>query len=119
MGKTDHTAGGLVTAGDYHNSIMTIAVKCGLPAAVLLSLALAVLLWRSDWWSDPQDDNPKLAILYAAMMGALLPITGQMLMNGGGQDLQAVCVMLGFFHGIRRQRESTRVTESALTPAGV
>jgi hypothetical protein len=103
----DWAASSLITAGDYHNCIMTIAVKCGLPAAILLSIALIVLFARSIAWSAGIRDR-SLQTLYAAMMGVTVSIFGLMLMNGDGTDLQAVCILLGFFHGTRMKVEGER-----------
>jgi hypothetical protein len=92
-------ASSLITAGDYHNALVTVAVKCGLPAALVLACGLFILLWHAGMRQYDGDDADFL-VLYAGMMGALVAIFGQMLMNGGGQDLQAICAILGFFHGV-------------------
>jgi O-antigen ligase len=94
-------ASGLVTAGDYHNSLMTIAVKCGLPAAFAMMFGLLLLLWNAGMRQVDDTDDADFRVLYAGLMGAVVTIFGQMLMNGGGQDLQAICAILGFFHGVQ------------------
>jgi hypothetical protein len=90
---------GLVTAGDYHNCLVTVAVKCGLPAALTLSCGLFFLIWQAGM-RQCGDSKMDFLVLYAGLMGAVLAILGRMLMNGSGQDLQAVCALLGFFHGV-------------------
>ncbi len=104
----DWSASGLVVAGDYHNCIMTIAVKGGLPAAIMLSIALIALLTRAMIWANRMPHN-QLHTLYAAMIGAVVALFGQMLMNGSGEDLQAICILLGFFHGTRQRVEREKL----------
>lgn len=99
---TNWAASSLITAGDYHNALVTVAVKCGLPAALLLACGLFALLWRSGMRPCDSADMDFL-VLYAGLMGAVSAIFGQMLMNGGGQDLQAICAILGFFHGVEHR----------------
>jgi hypothetical protein len=96
------SASALITAGDYHNSLLTVAVKCGLPAAVLLGIALFGLLWHNGMRLYEGSD-PYFHILHTGLFGAVVAIFGQMLMNGGGQDLQAICALLGFFEGTKER----------------
>ncbi len=95
-------ASSLVTAGDYHNSLVTVAVKCGIPAALFLGVALFSMLWRAGMRTNEGKDGD-FQVLYAGMVGTVVIIFGQMLMNGGAQDLQAVCAMLGFLCAVRHE----------------
>ncbi len=109
-------ASALITAGDYHNALVTVAVKCGLPAALAFACGLLFVLWRA-WMRQYDSTDVDFLVLYAGLMGAVVAIFGQMLMNGGGQDLQAVCAILGFFHGVenRFHPESSRGDTDAET----
>lgn len=94
---------GLVASGEYHNSMLTVAVKSGLPAAILLSLGLLVVLVPCVKKAKQLPENDvHTKILYIGIMGGLVAITGQMLMNGGYRELQGICVYLGFLHGTLR-----------------
>jgi hypothetical protein len=89
----------LVNAGDYHNCLVAVAVKCGLPAALTLACGLFFLIWRAGM-RQCCDSEMDFLVPYAGLMGAVLAILCRMLMNGSGKDLQAVCALLGFFHGV-------------------
>jgi len=89
---------GLVASGEYHNSILTVAVKGGLPAAFFLSLGFVLLAIPCVRNAKRLPDGD-VKILYIGVIGGLVAITGQMLMNGGYRELQATCVFLGFLQG--------------------
>jgi hypothetical protein len=97
-------------SGCYHNSVLQLAVACGVPCALLFLVAYGTGIVRFLRAVRKMRD-PYLVILSAGMVGLFAAQSGQMFMNGGGRDIFAICVLLGAMKGIcarediRRQRD--------------
>jgi hypothetical protein len=90
---------GVSTAGQFHNVPLNLAYFCGLPVSLLFCVAWVITLWHivgiatraASWFG-------------AFMVGFLVyavAATGQALMNGGGRDFLAICLMMGLTQAIR------------------
>lgn len=90
---------GLAMSGSYHNSVVQLAVFCGIPTALIF-----VVVWFSGVRSCirlvPAIADRHLKILGAGILGFLLATSGQMFLNGGSRDFFYVCVLLGAIRGI-------------------
>ena len=105
----------LVAAGEYHNSLLTVAVKSGLPAGLLTAIGF-VLVGVSCFRNVDRVPSGELKMLYVGVVGALVTITGQMLMNGSYSELQGVAIYLGFLHGTLAS-PAVRVEENRIEAA--
>jgi hypothetical protein len=97
----------LSLSGGYHNSIVQLAVACGVPCALLFLLAYAIGIGKFARDVRRMKD-PHLLILSAGMIGLFVAQSGQMLMNGGSHDFFVICVLLGAMKGIRVREGKAR-----------
>jgi hypothetical protein len=87
----------LAATGAYHNSLVELAVACGLPIVFLFCIVYAgvvvpfVKRLRKAACSDTR-------ILFTAMLGLFVAESGQVLMNGGSQDFYIISMLLGVMH---------------------
>jgi hypothetical protein len=90
---------GLAVSGGYHNGLLTLAVFCGIPAALLFAAAL-LLTSRKFVAVLPGLNNVWLKYLAVSMMAAFVPYTFHMLINGSGPQIFRLCVLMGGMNGI-------------------
>ncbi len=87
----------LAATGAYHNSLVELAVACGIPVVVLFCVVYIGVL-------GPFVKRLRMAtcpdtrVLFAAMLGLFLAESGQVLMNGGSQDFYIISLLLGVMH---------------------
>lgn len=86
--------------GSTHNALLALAMVCGLPAALLFVGGYIAVVRRFVFYTkrDPSD-----RLLTATLLGYLVMITGQMLVNGAHNELLAVSVVLGVMNGYAYQ----------------
>lgn len=89
----------LVLSGVYHNSVVALAVFCGIPVAMLFVFGYGSVLWRF-FRSIMRMDRPDWRLLGVSLLGFTVAITGQMLMNGAGNTFLVVCACLGVMNGM-------------------
>lgn len=87
-------------SGSYHNSLMSLAVACGLPAVLLFSFGFVRLVIRFVRRTLQDHANPDRQGTATVLLGYLAAATGQMLMNGDGNDILHLCMVLGILHGL-------------------
>jgi len=90
---------GLALSGIYHNSLLELAVFCGIPAAIAFAAVFVLVLTRLVHIM-PLVVDPAMRIVVSGTLGFLSSATGQFLMNGSGRDFFYVCVSLGALWGI-------------------
>ena len=104
----------LSVSGDYHNGILELAVKGGLPLAVLL---LWIILVQSagffKWGRSLSLCEAK--VFAAALSGYFVQVLGQMLINGGGNEVALLGGLLGLMSGFMTYWRAT--DESAFSRA--
>jgi hypothetical protein len=89
----------LAVSGGYHNGLLTLAVFCGIPAALMFAVAL-LLTAKKFIRMLPGLDNVWLKYLSVSVMAAFVPYTFHMLINGSGPQIFKLCVMMGGMNGI-------------------
>jgi hypothetical protein len=104
------------TSGGYHNSVLTLAVFCGIPCALLFVVGLLVLPLRFIRVMRNHPDR-EFRIWSAGLLGFMVASSGQMLINGHAFDMFTVNVLLGTMNGImirlRRQEQEARLPAPA------
>ncbi|HNR95133.1 MAG TPA: hypothetical protein PKK36_11065 [Kiritimatiellia bacterium] len=110
-------------SGNYHNSVLEIAVRVGLPAAVIFSIFYVVYFLRFFKTIESLEGVDKTwAIAITAFWAAN---TGMMLMNGGPKEYFVSMVICGIMAGLtaRTLKNSTAPAEApravATPPANV
>ncbi|MBU0677412.1 MAG: O-antigen ligase family protein [Verrucomicrobia bacterium] len=108
-------AQGLATTGGYHNSVVQLAVSCGLPAALFFVIAYISIV-RRFIIKFPQIPNADIRMIAGGVFGYLIADTGQMLTNGAGSSMFDMCVILAFLEGVmmrvRAEEQSVAVKET-------
>lgn len=89
----------LILSGSYHNSIVMIAVKCGVPAAIMVSWALLYIIRRYMRWLR-NVDNLEIKTWGMALVAFWFANTFMMLMNGGPNEFFAELILSGFMMGM-------------------
>ncbi len=99
----------LAATGAYHNSLVELAVACGLPVAFLF-VAVYFNVVAGFVRRLKMEECPDTRVLYCAMLGLFVGESGQFLMNGGSLDFYAVSLLLGVMHysRIRVHSESSQ-----------
>ena len=91
---------GLAVAGGYHNSVLQLAVSCGVPAALLFLIVYAAVSIAFVRAAKSRIKDPYTLALCAGILGTFAANSGQMFMNGGPYHMFITCVMLGAMRGI-------------------
>jgi hypothetical protein len=89
---------GLILSGGYHNSIVMLAVKCGLPCAIAFFSAWIVSIFNFSSYLRRIEHN-QIHIIGAGLLGYFLASSIQMLMNGGADDFFGICMLMGIMKG--------------------
>jgi O-antigen ligase len=89
----DRMVVGLALSGGFHNSFVSLAVACGLPAMFLLVAGLGLGLLRM-FRDVSRIGTPANRTWVAVLLGYTLSWVGQALMNGAGRDLMIVCMLV-------------------------
>lgn len=92
----------LMVSGGFHNSMLSLAYFCGLPAALCYSLAVLLIYWKvlSSLRRMPHNlDKAMTVALLGSLTGALL----NALTQGSGLEWITVSIMLGLLHGTYRR----------------
>lgn len=110
----------LILSDSYHNSIVLVAAKCGLPAAILVSISFIIVIIRFvKWLCFVQNLEVKSwGMMIAAFWFAN---TFMMLMNGGPNEFFAELILSGFMMGMMNNSsisEEKGRAESPGTDAG-
>jgi hypothetical protein len=103
----------MALTGGYHNSLLALAVFCGLPAAILFACGYVLLTWGFVRRAVSYDD-PLHRYFAACLLGFFVPSSGQMLMNGGSFDFLAICLALGMMNGMLIRPEREVVSEETI-----
>jgi hypothetical protein len=89
----------LAMAGGYHNAVVELAVTCGIPLALLFLGSLLLLAGRFAMALRRRPPSWE-KIFGASLLAYWVTVTGQMLMNGGGQQFFVVCLLAGAMWGV-------------------
>jgi len=89
----------LAVSGVYHNSVLALAVFCGLPLAVLYVIGAGSVCWRFIRCMMEMG-NSLWRLFGVALLAFMAAVIGQMLMNGGGDTFMSVCIGLGVMNGM-------------------
>lgn len=89
----------LALTGSHHNSLLTLAVNCGIPATLFYIFG-AFLLIKRFLQNVKNIDSPEERLIASAIAGFSFPAVGQMLVNGSGRDFFIVTLLLGVMYGI-------------------
>jgi len=111
-GAVKDAAAALALAGGYHNSLLELAVFCGLPAAFFISCA-CVFRFRKFLFLAKTAENPDFKVMATGISGFFVTVSGQMLMNGRSQIFFCVCVIMGFMRGMCIRGEHEPKPENA------
>jgi hypothetical protein len=91
--------GGLLSSGGYHNSILFLGVKLGIPATILFILAIINIYSRFLVFSKRL--NCTLQKQFCVMLAsAFVCVLGKMLTNGHALDVFNISIMIGIMQGI-------------------
>jgi len=89
----------LILTGSYHNSIVAIAAKCGIPAAFLISWAFLYIIIRYVQWLKKIND-PVIKTWGMTLVAFWCANTFMLLMNGGQNQFFTEVVLSGFMMGM-------------------
>jgi O-antigen ligase len=89
----------LATSGGYHNTLIQMAVICGIPTVLLFVIAFVAIPRRFAMLVRSVAD-PQTTVFAALLLGFFVASSVQMLTNGSGVDLFVVCCLLGIMNGI-------------------
>jgi hypothetical protein len=89
----------LAMSGAYHNAFLFLAVGAGLPAA-LFSLSGALIILYQFFKFGVRMVSDEHRFFCAALVGMFMPVIGQSLMNGAGNDFFHVFMLLGVMNGL-------------------
>jgi hypothetical protein len=91
--------GGLLSSGGYHNSILFLAVKVGIPAALVFVLALINIFYRFLKFSRYTQDE-KLKPFCVGLSAVFVCTLAKMLTNGGPIDAFSTSIIMATMQGI-------------------
>jgi hypothetical protein len=95
--------GGLLSSGGYHNSILFLGVKLGIPITILFILALINIYFRFLVFSKHM--NCTLKKQFCVMLAtSFICVLGKMLTNGHALDVFNISIMLGIMQGLMLQK---------------
>jgi len=101
IARTGDTAlyGGLLSSGGYHNALLFLGVKLGIPITILFIAILLNIYVRFLIFTKRLDNTTikQFAVLLSSVFVCML---GQLLTNGGPIQLFNTSVMLGIMQGI-------------------
>lgn len=101
-------------SGGYHNGLMTLAAKSGIPAALVFTFGYFAILIRFIR-NVPKERNART--LAAVLTGSLVGTTVIFLTNGGGAESVAFAVILGIMSACTQKwRAALVVPEEARRP---
>jgi len=115
LGPNDPGAGGLIFSGNYHNLLLTFAIKLGLPVAlwVTLCLLLPVVFFLRKFRRPA--DSPAEQIFKGMLLFFTLIYLGFSLTNGAGQETVVLFTLGGMMLGLIL-RESKAEADVINTP---
>ena len=91
--------GGLLSSGGYHNSILFLAVKIGIPATLAFIFALINIFYRFIIFAKHRE-NDELKIFCVGLSAVLVCTLGKMLTNGGPLDIFNISIIIATMQGI-------------------
>jgi O-antigen ligase len=95
----EDTVANMAMVGGYHNSIIQLAVACGLPCT--LAFLFAYVLNMKNYLSYVRNSqHNQLHLMATAILAYFVVRSGQMLINGGGDDFFQICVLMGIMSGL-------------------
>lgn len=106
---------GLATVGGYHNSYLQLAVGAGLPSGIFALMGTILIIWKFMQHAQALVD-PVHSFFAAALLGILIPLMGQVLMNGDSADFSRAAVILGVMNGVRFNPAFRRVGDPEPPP---
>jgi len=89
----------LSVTGAFHNAVLEIAVFNGLPIAILFLFIIIQQNIKFFIWIRKLPTS-ELKMFASAIYGFIIQFTGQLLMNGGGNEFIIVLMMLGIMNGL-------------------
>ena len=98
-GEIQEVAEALALSGNYHNSILQLAVNCGVPAAFLATIGILGLFTKFLNFAR-RTVSQQTRFASSVIICTAVPVIGQMLMNGGGTDYFNALLLLGMGNGI-------------------
>ncbi|MFO7871845.1 MAG: hypothetical protein R6V03_10505 [Kiritimatiellia bacterium] len=111
-GAIEEASQALAVSGAYHNSVIELAVFCGVPSA-LLFVSAYIFRFIAFVPFARKLGGGNLKIICAGSLGFLTAVTGQMLMNGGSYDFFTVCLLMGYMRGIQNAHGSNKDRENS------
>jgi len=91
--------GGLLSSGGYHNSILFMAVKLGIPITLLFIAIMCNVYMRFLIFTKIMDNTilKRFSVMLASVFVCML---GKMLTNGGPLDIFNISIILGVMQGV-------------------
>lgn len=89
----------LSVAGAYHDGFLELAVKGGLPIAIILLLIVSIQSAQFVQWTR-RLSLTGIKVLSAALSGYFIQVLGQVLINGGGNEIALTGGLLGLMSGL-------------------
>lgn len=93
----------LAWSGGYHNSVVLVAAKAGVPVALMFSVVSIVLVWRF-WRMVARSQDRDLRVWAYTILGFWWANTGMLLLNGGPREFLTAMVVNGLFAGMLSRR---------------
>jgi O-antigen ligase len=87
----------LEATGGYHNSLVELAVACGVPVVIIFCIGYFGIL--IPFVKQLRiTDNYDIKVLFAGILGLFVAESGQLLMNGFATDYYIISLLLGIMH---------------------
>jgi len=106
--------GGLLSSGGYHNSILFLGVKLGIPATILFVLVMINIYSRFIIFTKRSPNNLSKQF-YVMIAASFICITGKMLTNGGPLDIFNISILLGIMQGMMLQKPTDKDDDTSNT----
>jgi len=95
--------GGLLSSGGYHNSILFMAVKLGIPITILFIVIVLNIYIRFFVFTKRMDNTilKRFSVMLACVFVCMI---GKMLTNGGPLDIFNISILLAVMQGMMLQK---------------
>ncbi len=104
--------GGLLSSGGYHNSLLFMAVKLGIPITILF-IAILLNIYIRFFIFTKIMDNTLLKRFSVMLACVFVCMVGKMLTNGGPLDIFNISILLGVMQGMMLQKPTEQDEKTA------
>lgn len=104
--------GGLLSSGGYHNGILFLAVKTGIPTTAAFILAFLSIFSRFLTYTK-HENKDNLKIFCTGLSAIMICTTAKMLTNGGPLDIFNMTIYMGIMQGILMKQQNNKEIETA------